>query len=77
MGIDDTETILVFNKLDSIEDIEKIDEVQENYPSAVFISCKKGEGIEVLRKKIISECNERYNISRWTRVKIVSIDKNI
>ena len=55
MGIDETETILVFNKLDSIEDIEKIDEVQENYPSAVFISCKKGEGIEVLRKKIISE----------------------
>ena len=54
MGIDETETILVFNKLDSIED-EKIDEVQENYPSAIFISCKKGEGIEVLRKKIISE----------------------
>ena len=41
--------------MDSIEDIEKLDEAQENYPSSVFISCKKGEGIEVLRKKIISE----------------------
>ena len=55
MGIDETETILVFNKVDSIEDIEKLDEAQGNYPSAVFISCKKGEGIEVLRKKIISQ----------------------
>ena len=47
--------IFITGKVDSVEDIEKLEEVQKNCPSAVFISCKKGEGIEALRKKIISQ----------------------
>ena len=59
MGMDEIEVILVFNKIDSIEDIEILEEAHEKFPSAVSISCKKNEGIDVLRQKIIIQYEKR------------------
>ena len=59
MGMDDIEVILVFNKIDSIEDIEILENAHEKFPSAVSISCKKNEGIDVLRQKIIIQYEKR------------------
>ena len=59
MGMDEIEVILVFNKIDSIEDIEILEKAHENFPSAVSISCKKNEGIDVLRQKIIIQYEKR------------------
>ena len=59
MGMDEIEVILVFNKIDSIEDIENLEKAYENFPSAVSISCKKDEGIDVLKQKIIIQYEKR------------------
>ena len=59
MGMDEIEVILVFNKIDSIEDIENLEKAHEKFPSAVSISCKKNEGIDVLRQKIIIQYEKR------------------
>ena len=59
MGMDEIEVILVFNKIDSIEDIEILENAHEKFPSAVSISCKKNEGIDVLRQKIIIKYEKR------------------
>ena len=59
MGMDEIEVILVFNKIDSIEDIEILEQAHEKFPSAISISCKKNEGIDVLRQKIIIQYEKR------------------
>ena len=46
MGMDEIEVILIFNRIDSIEDIEILEKAHEKFPSAVSISCKKNEGID-------------------------------
>jgi GTP-binding protein HflX len=59
MEMDKIEVILVFNKIDSIEDIEILEQAHEKFPSAISISCKKNEGIDVLRQKIIIQYEKR------------------
>ncbi|MBC8283994.1 MAG: GTPase HflX [Nitrospinae bacterium] len=53
MEMDKIDVILVFNKTDSIEDIEELDQALQKFPSAIGISCKKDEGIDILRQKIV------------------------
>ena len=59
MEMDAIDVVLVFNKTDSIEDIEELDRAQENFPSAISISCKKGEGIDALRQKIVTQYEKK------------------
>ena len=54
MKMDAIDVILVFNKTDSIEDIEELDKAIQNYPSSIGISCKKNEGIDTLRQQIVN-----------------------
>ena len=44
--------IIVFNKLDRLEDPHAIRRLRRNHPKAVFISAKTGEGIDELVKRI-------------------------
>ena len=48
----DKQTVLVFNKIDCIEDISFIDAMRSRYSSSVFISAKTGVGIEELKNTI-------------------------
>ena len=59
MEMDAIDVVLVFNKTDSIEDIEELDRAQENFPSAISISCKKGEGIDALRQQIVTQYEKK------------------
>ena len=59
MEMDAIDVVLVFNKTDSIEDIEELDRAQENFPSAISISCKNGEGIDALRQKIVTQYEKK------------------
>jgi GTPase len=59
MEMDEIDVILVFNKIDSIEDIEELERAHENFPSAISISCKKDEGIDALRQKIVTQYEKK------------------
>jgi GTP-binding protein HflX len=59
MEMDEIDVILVFNKIDSIEDIEELDRAHEKFPSAISISCKKDEGIDTLRHKIVTKYEKK------------------
>jgi len=59
MEMDAIDVILVFNKIDSIEDIEELERAHENFPSAISISCKKDEGIDALRQKIVTQYEKK------------------
>ena len=59
MGMDEIDVILVFNKIDSLEDIEELDRAHEKFPSAISISCKKDEGIDTLRHKIVTKYEKK------------------
>jgi GTP-binding protein HflX len=65
MEMDEIDVILVFNKIDSIEDIDELDRAQETFTSAISISCKKDEGIDTLRHRIVSQYEKKmspYNL---------------
>ena len=59
MGMDKIDVILVFNKIDSIEDIEELDRAQETFTPAISISCKKDEGIDTLRDRIVTQYEKK------------------
>ena len=58
MEMDEIDVILVFNKTDSIEDIEELDKALQSHPSSIGISCKNNEGIDTLRQQI-ANCYEK------------------
>jgi len=58
MEMDEIDVIIVFNKTDSIEDIEELDKALQSYPSSIGISCKNNEGIDTLRQQI-ANCYEK------------------
>lgn len=65
MKMDEIDVILVFNKIDSIEDIEELDRAQETFTSAISISCKKDQGIDTLRQRIVTQYEKKmspYNL---------------
>ena len=59
MKMDEIDVILVFNKTDSIEDIEELDKAIQNYPSSIGISCKKNEGIDTLKQQIVNRYEKK------------------
>ena len=53
------DSILVFNKIDRVTDPEILADVLDRCPQAVLISCKTGEGMDRLRKKIVHRYESR------------------
>lgn len=54
LGVDDTDSLLVFNKIDKVNDPEILESELQRHPKAIIISSKNGTGLDVLRKAIIS-----------------------
>ncbi|MFO7849126.1 MAG: GTPase HflX, partial [Spirochaetia bacterium] len=46
LGVIDTPTLYIFNKTDLCKDTYHLESLQKDYPEALFISLKKGEGLE-------------------------------
>ncbi len=53
LGVADSDSIAVFNKIDAIEDSSILEDMQRQHPDAVFLSCKEGEGIDDLRAAVV------------------------
>ncbi len=53
LGANEIDSLLVFNKIDQIPDPEILSDGHYDYPEAIFLSCKTGEGIEHLQQGII------------------------
>jgi GTP-binding protein HflX len=54
LGVEDTDSLLVFNKVDNVNDPEIIEYELQRHPKAIIISSKNGTGLDVLRNSIIS-----------------------
>ncbi|MBT6600248.1 MAG: GTPase HflX [Nitrospina sp.] len=54
LGADGTDSLLVFNKADKVNDPEILESELQRHPNAIIISSKNGTGLDVLRKSIIS-----------------------
>ena len=50
----ETETVLVFNKIDVLEEKTRVEALKSLHPSAVFVSAADGTGIDGLRKVLSS-----------------------
>ena len=59
MEMDEIDIILVFNKTDSIEDIEELDKALQSYPLSIGISCKNNEGIDTLKQQIANRYEKK------------------
>ena len=62
LGIQDRPTLMVFNKLDTLEDPSRRDRLSSDFPDSVWISAETGEGLDQLKYAIY----ERLDGSRGT-----------
>jgi GTP-binding protein HflX len=53
LGAQEIDSLLVFNKIDQIDDPEQLANAQQLNPQTIFISSKTGDGIDRLQKEII------------------------
>lgn len=58
LGAQESSVLLVFNKTDRLNEEEK-EAAKRAWPGAVFVSCKKKEGMEDLRRAIIARYESR------------------
>ncbi len=52
LGIGEKPMLLVFNKIDCLEDREMLNVLGERYPDALFVSALRGIGLQHLKEKI-------------------------
>ncbi len=53
IGAHEIDAVLVFNKTDKLKDKDVQRNLERHYPEAVFVSCRKGTGMNALRKAIV------------------------
>lgn len=64
--------LLVFNKIDLLEDLALL---KQMYPSAVLISCRTGEGMDLLSHRIIEQVTNKDQILTETAPSSIAINK--
>ncbi len=64
IGADKNPKLVVFNKVDLVEDDEKLSRLKVLYPDALFISAVTGVGLETLKSSISQELNARLTPTR-------------
>ncbi len=60
IGAGDIPGLLVFNKIDMVDNIELRQNMVAAYPDCKFVSAKSGEGIESLMEFLVEKCSEMY-----------------
>jgi GTPase len=58
LGVEDTDSLLILNKIDNISDHEVLRGEHQRYPDAIFVSSKNGTGVDLLQNAII-RCYEK------------------
>jgi GTP-binding protein HflX len=59
LGAQDTDSLLVFNKTDNVDDKEFLHDIKMQYPEAIFVSCKKGSGMKELGLAIVRQYEKK------------------
>ncbi|CAI2719393.1 GTPase HflX [Nitrospina watsonii] len=59
LGVHDTPTVRVFNKIDQLENGNDLEEMRRLYPDAVFVSCHRQTGMAELRQAIVDHYEAR------------------
>jgi GTP-binding protein HflX len=66
LGVENTDSLLVFNKVDKINDPEILESELQRHPKAIIISSKNGTGLDVLRNAIISSYENKLSSHQIT-----------
>ncbi len=66
LGVENTDSLLVFNKVDKINDPEILESELQRHPKAIIISSKNGTGLDVLRNAIISNYESKLSSHQIT-----------
>jgi GTP-binding protein HflX len=59
LGAGDKSTIMAFNKVDQVEDMELLTRLAARYPHHVFLVAQQGRGIDALEAQIVQMLRER------------------
>jgi len=65
IGAGDKPTMMVFNKIDQVDDYQQIYRIQEEYPNNILVSALTGEGLDNLRdylKELVSKNEVEFEI---------------
>lgn len=60
IGAPDKKTLMVFNKVDALEERGLLDALREAYPGAVFTSALRGIGLDRLKERLVEVAEEDY-----------------
>jgi GTP-binding protein HflX len=60
LGADDKPTLVVFNKVDALDDQRLLRALREDYPDASFISALRGIGLQQLKKDLLNLIEKDY-----------------
>ena len=66
LGVENTDSLLVFNKADKINDPDILELELRRHPKAIIISSKNGTGLDLLRKAIISNYESKLSPHKIT-----------
>lgn len=66
IGVENTDSLLVFNKIDKVNDLEILESELQRHPKAIIISSKNGTGLDVLRNAIISSYENKLSSHQIT-----------
>ena len=53
IGAEDKKTLLVFNKIDALDELGLLPMLRAQFPDAVFVSALRGHGLETLRRQML------------------------
>jgi GTP-binding protein HflX len=62
LGVESKPTMLVFNKMDRIQDPQVITELHQQYPEAIFISAEQKIGLKRLEEELVRLLNKEFII---------------
>ncbi len=77
LNIDIKDSLIIFNKIDNLEELEGIQKIREEYPGSIFISAKRGINI----RQLLDEMQRQYEINSnemkimlpWAKSSLVNI----
>ena len=66
LGVEDTDSILVFNKVDKVSTLEILETNVQSNPGAICVSSKNGTGLDKLRNAIITSYEKKLSYLQVT-----------
>ena len=66
LGVEDTDSILVFNKVDKVSALETLETNVQSNPEAICVSSKNGTGLDKLRNAIIASYEKKLSYLQVT-----------